>query len=125
MSSVSRTLLSKRRRRSGGWTTLAREDSFRRTMLTGRKSQRRALGVQSFVVLNAPETTQGRGAMFNAENLQRRSPLASLQLRTIANVWVYWLISERIQNPDYLVKEQTELTRKLFLGSHAPALSVL
>jgi hypothetical protein len=61
--------------------------------------------------------------MFNAEYLTAIAT-CFIAAATIANVWVYWLISRKIEVQIILAKEQTELTRKLFLESHAPALSV-
>ncbi len=43
---------------------------------------------------------------------------------TIANVYVYWIISGKIEDQVRLAKEQIELTRKSFLESNAPILSV-
>jgi hypothetical protein len=43
---------------------------------------------------------------------------------TLANVVVYWIISAKIEVQIALAKEHTELTRKCFLESNAPILSV-
>ena len=42
----------------------------------------------------------------------------------VANVFVYWRISQQTKEQITLTKEQIDLTRKLFLESHKPELSV-
>ena len=42
----------------------------------------------------------------------------------VANVFVYWRISQQVKIQILLTKEQIELTRKLFLESNKPELSV-
>ena len=47
-----------------------------------------------------------------------------IAIATVANVFVYWRISQQAKIQIMLTKEQIELTQKLFLESHKPELSV-
>jgi hypothetical protein len=47
-----------------------------------------------------------------------------IAIATIANVLVYWRISQQVKEQIVLTKDQIELTQKMFLESHRPELSV-